>query len=103
MPTIGSGLPGTAALPLASGVVVRASGRVVVVTLDTVEAIRSMYLLLTLTQWMKELPGTLTNGIISAINRNVVIGGNAFLTSSVAPNTVSTRATPSRCSVHSTA
>lgn len=26
----------------------------------------------------KELPGTLTNGIISAINRNVVIGGNTM-------------------------
>lgn len=31
----------------------------VVIILDTVEAIRSMYLLLTLTQWMKALPGTL--------------------------------------------
>ena len=31
----------------------------VVITLDTIEAIRSMYLLLTLTQWMKELPRTL--------------------------------------------
>lgn len=38
---------------------VRTSGRTVVVTLDTVEAVRSMYLLLTLTQWMKELPATL--------------------------------------------
>lgn len=33
--------------------------RTVVITLDTIEAIRSMYLLLTLTQWMKELPHTL--------------------------------------------
>ena len=32
---------------------------IVVLTLDTIEAIRSMYLLLTLTQWMKELPHTL--------------------------------------------
>jgi tetratricopeptide (TPR) repeat protein/energy-coupling factor transporter ATP-binding protein EcfA2 len=31
----------------------------VVITLDTIEAIRSMYLLLTLTQWMKQLPHTL--------------------------------------------
>lgn len=31
----------------------------VVITLDTIEAIRSMYLLLTLSQWMKELPHTL--------------------------------------------
>jgi tetratricopeptide (TPR) repeat protein len=31
----------------------------VVITLDTIEAIRSMFLLLTLTQWMKELPRTL--------------------------------------------
>jgi len=31
----------------------------VVITLDTVEALRSMYLLLTLTQWMKTLPRTL--------------------------------------------
>lgn len=35
------------------------TGSMVVITLDTVEAIRSMYLLLTLTQWMKALPGTL--------------------------------------------
>lgn len=33
--------------------------RTVVITLDTVEAIRGMYLLLTLTQWMKVLPRTL--------------------------------------------
>ena len=31
----------------------------VVITLDTIEAIRSMYLLLTMTQWMKGLPRTL--------------------------------------------
>jgi tetratricopeptide (TPR) repeat protein len=31
----------------------------VVITFDTVEAIRGMYLLVTLTQWVKELPGTL--------------------------------------------
>ena len=37
----------------------RTSATTVVVTLDTIEAIRSMYLLLTLTQWMKELPQTL--------------------------------------------
>lgn len=30
-----------------------------VITLDTIEAVRSMFLLLTLTQWMKELPHTL--------------------------------------------
>ncbi|MBV9163778.1 MAG: tetratricopeptide repeat protein [Pseudonocardiales bacterium] len=35
------------------------TGSTVVITLDTVEAIRSMYLLLTFTQWMKALPGTL--------------------------------------------
>lgn len=35
------------------------TGSTVVITLDTVEAIRSMYLLLTLTQWMKSLPATL--------------------------------------------
>ena len=35
------------------------SGKAVVVVFDTVEAIRGMYLLLTLTQWMKELPATL--------------------------------------------
>jgi tetratricopeptide (TPR) repeat protein len=38
---------------------VRATGRTVVVILDTVEAIRAMYLLLTLVQWMKQLPSTL--------------------------------------------
>lgn len=38
---------------------VQATGRTVVISLDTIEAIRSMYLLLTLTQWMKQLPGTL--------------------------------------------
>jgi tetratricopeptide (TPR) repeat protein len=35
------------------------TGKTVVITLDTVEAIRGMYLLVTLTQWMKALPGTL--------------------------------------------
>jgi tetratricopeptide (TPR) repeat protein len=35
------------------------SGQTVVIVFDTVEAIRGMYLLLTLTQWMKALPGTL--------------------------------------------
>src|SRR5690349_18512912 len=35
------------------------SGKTVVITLDTVEAIRGMYLLVTLTQWMKALPATL--------------------------------------------
>jgi len=34
-------------------------GRTVVIVFDTVEAIRGMYLLLTLTQWMKALPSTL--------------------------------------------
>lgn len=34
-------------------------GRTVVIVFDTVEAIRGMYLLLTLTQWMKALPRTL--------------------------------------------
>jgi len=38
---------------------VKSSGKTVVVTLDTVEAIRGMYLLLTMTQWMKTLPATL--------------------------------------------
>lgn len=38
---------------------VRARNRTVVVTFDTVETIRGMYLLLTLTQWMKALPATL--------------------------------------------
>ena len=38
---------------------VEATGRPVVITLDTVEVIRGMDLLLTLTQWMKSLPGTL--------------------------------------------
>jgi tetratricopeptide (TPR) repeat protein len=38
---------------------VRARQRVVVMTFDTVETIRGMYLLLTLTQWMKALPATL--------------------------------------------
>ncbi len=35
------------------------SGMCVVITLDTVEAIRGVYLLHTLTQWMKSLPATL--------------------------------------------
>jgi hypothetical protein len=43
--------------PLA-GVARLAVGVEHVVTLDTVEAIRSTYLLLTLTQWMKQLPAT---------------------------------------------
>src|SRR5450755_1538399 len=34
-------------------------GQTVVIVFDTVEAIRGMYLLLTLTQWMKALPSTL--------------------------------------------
>jgi hypothetical protein len=38
---------------------VRDSGKTVVMVFDTVEAIRGMYLLLTLTQWMKALPATL--------------------------------------------
>jgi tetratricopeptide (TPR) repeat protein/energy-coupling factor transporter ATP-binding protein EcfA2 len=38
---------------------VKSTGKTVVVTLDTVETIRGMYLLLTLTQWMKALPDTL--------------------------------------------
>jgi tetratricopeptide (TPR) repeat protein len=35
------------------------TGKTVVISLDTVEAIRGMYLLVTLTQWMKALPATL--------------------------------------------
>jgi tetratricopeptide (TPR) repeat protein len=35
------------------------SGKTVVMTLDTVEAIRGMYVLQTVTQWMKALPATL--------------------------------------------
>lgn len=35
------------------------SGKTVVMTFDTVEAIRGVYLIYTLTQWMKALPGTL--------------------------------------------
>jgi len=35
------------------------SGKTVVIVFDTVEAIRGMYLLVTLTQWMKALPSTL--------------------------------------------
>jgi tetratricopeptide (TPR) repeat protein len=35
------------------------TGKTVVITLDTVEAIRGMYLLLTITRWMKALPDTL--------------------------------------------
>jgi tetratricopeptide (TPR) repeat protein/energy-coupling factor transporter ATP-binding protein EcfA2 len=38
---------------------VRSTGKSVVVTMDTVETIRGMSLLLTLTQWMKALPATL--------------------------------------------
>lgn len=38
---------------------VEESGTTAVITLDTIEAVRSMFLLLTLTQWMKELPRTL--------------------------------------------
>jgi tetratricopeptide (TPR) repeat protein len=38
---------------------VEESGKTVVIGLDTVETIRGMYLLLTLTQWMKALPATL--------------------------------------------
>lgn len=38
---------------------IASTGTTVVVILDTVEIIRGMYLLLTLTQWMKALPGTL--------------------------------------------
>jgi len=38
---------------------VQSTGRTVVIALDTIEAIRSMYLVLTLTQWMKQLPATL--------------------------------------------
>ena len=35
------------------------SGKTVIITLDTVEAIRGMYVLQTVTQWMKALPATL--------------------------------------------
>jgi tetratricopeptide (TPR) repeat protein len=38
---------------------VKDSGKTVVIAFDTVEAIRGMYLLLTLTQWIKSLPATL--------------------------------------------
>ena len=38
---------------------IKDSGKTVVIVFDTVEAIRGMYLLLTLTQWIKSLPGTL--------------------------------------------
>jgi tetratricopeptide (TPR) repeat protein len=38
---------------------IEGSGKTVVIIFDTVETIRGMYLLLTLTQWMKALPGTL--------------------------------------------
>jgi hypothetical protein len=38
---------------------IAASGTTVVMTFDTVEAMRGIYLLYTLTQWMKSLPGTL--------------------------------------------
>jgi tetratricopeptide (TPR) repeat protein len=38
---------------------IEGTGKTVVMVFDTVEAIRGMYLLLTLTQWMKSLPATL--------------------------------------------
>jgi tetratricopeptide (TPR) repeat protein/GTPase SAR1 family protein len=38
---------------------VKDTGKTVVMTFDTVETIRSVYLLYTITQWMKALPGTL--------------------------------------------
>jgi hypothetical protein len=38
---------------------VEASGKTVVIVFDTVEAIRGMYLQVTITQWMKALPATL--------------------------------------------
>jgi tetratricopeptide (TPR) repeat protein len=38
---------------------IEGTGKSVVITFDTVEAIRGMHLLRTLTQWMKALPGTL--------------------------------------------
>ena len=38
---------------------VTSSGKTVVITFDTVEAIRGMYLQVTITQWMKALPATL--------------------------------------------
>lgn len=38
---------------------VSATGKTVVISFDTVETVRGMYLLLTLTQWMKALPATL--------------------------------------------
>lgn len=38
---------------------VEATGTTVVITLDTVEAVRTMYLLMSLAQWMKGLPRTL--------------------------------------------
>jgi tetratricopeptide (TPR) repeat protein len=38
---------------------IKGSGKTVVIVLDTVETIRGLYLLHTLTQWIKSLPGTL--------------------------------------------
>ncbi|WP_372666409.1 ATP-binding protein [Amycolatopsis kentuckyensis] len=38
---------------------IASSGQIVVITLDTVETMRSTFLLVTLAQWMKALPGTL--------------------------------------------
>jgi hypothetical protein len=38
---------------------VKSSGKTVVIAFDTIETMRGMYLLLTLTQWMKALPATL--------------------------------------------
>ena len=38
---------------------IQETGKTIVIVFDTVEAIRGMYFMLTLTQWMKALPGTL--------------------------------------------
>ena len=38
---------------------IKGTGKSVVITFDTAEALRGMYLLRTLTRWIKELPGTL--------------------------------------------
>lgn len=51
---------------------IQQTGKTVVVVLDTVETIRGMYLLQTLTQWVKSLPGTLfilSGRPVSAVGR----------------------------------
>jgi tetratricopeptide (TPR) repeat protein len=51
---------------------IQQTGKTVVIVLDTVETIRGMYLLQTLTQWIKSLPGTLfilSGRPVSAVGR----------------------------------